>query len=39
MERVGIIGIDIARNTIRLHGTGSNEATMFPKSLPRTRVH
>lgn len=38
MEKVSIIGIDIAKNTFQLHGAGSDGATMFRKSLPRARV-
>ncbi len=38
MEKISIIGIDIAKNTFQLHGAGSDGATVFRKSLPRTRV-
>lgn len=38
MERISIIGIDIAKNTFQLHGLGADGTTVVRKSLTRGRV-
>lgn len=38
MEKISIIGIDIAKNTFQLHGTADDGKAIVRKSLPRGRV-
>ncbi len=38
MEKVSIVGIDIAKNTFHAHGAGSDGSIVFRKSLTRSKV-
>lgn len=38
MEKVSIVGLDIAKNTFQLHGSGADGTVLFRKALPRSRV-
>ena len=38
MDKVSIIGIDIAKNVFHLHGATNDGRVVFRKSLPRSRV-
>lgn len=38
MEKVSIIGLDIAKNTFHAHGAGADGSVLFTRALPRSRV-
>jgi hypothetical protein len=38
MQKVSIIGLDIAKNTFHAHGAGADGSVLLRKALPRSRV-
>jgi transposase len=38
MEKVGIVGLDIAKNSFHAHGATANGSKVFSEALPRGRV-
>ena len=38
MEKVGIVGLDIAKNSFHAHGAAADGSKVFSKALPRGRV-